>query len=175
MSRTWTCLLLTAALGALPCAAQTALEPPDLGDYLRWGAFRVRPGFVLSELGYDNNIFRTAVDPVGDYTGTLSPRVEALVLFGDRAFLTYRGVLGYTAYVNHSEQNFANLRNASRLTFPFRRTGLFIEGQLNHLEQRPIDIEQIRTDQNQDGLGAGGHRCNLGRNRLRRRGVGDTR
>ena len=111
-------VLLTAAV-LLPRGAAGAdpLSPPDLSHYLRWGPFRVRPNVTLSNLGYDSNIFETAdeAERQGSWTATVSPRLEGLVLFGHRAFLTFDERLDYTAYVSAGELNYLNHRGNARV------------------------------------------------------------
>jgi hypothetical protein len=148
--------LLLAALGAEPCLAQqSALEPPELGRYLRWGPLRVRPRFEVKNLGHDDNIFSSTTNEVDDLTATLAPRLDGLVLFGHRAFLTFDEQLEYTAYRDHSDQNFTNQRFVARATFPLRGKGFFVDGLLNRLKERPIDAEDIRADRDEDGFGVG--------------------
>ena len=57
---------------------------PDLARYHRWGPLRARPGFQFSNVGYDTNIFADTVNPVGDYTATLSPKLAALAAFTEK-------------------------------------------------------------------------------------------
>jgi hypothetical protein len=156
MNRPWIRLALGAALACTPCLAQrSALEPPDLGRYLRWGPLRARPGFQVSNLGYDDNIFSSNVDPVGDYTATWAPRLDGLLLLGDRAFLEFEGKLEYTTYLEYRSQNFLNERGQARLTLPYRRMGVYVDGLLNRIQERPLDAEDIRVDRAEDGYGAG--------------------
>ena len=70
MIKKWTICLTALGLGCLPCLAQSALEPPDLSRYVRWGVLRARPGFTVSNFGYDDNIFVSTKDEVGDYLAT---------------------------------------------------------------------------------------------------------
>jgi hypothetical protein len=156
MNRSWIRVALVAALAWAPSLAQeSALEPPDLGRYLRWGPLRVRPGLVISNVGYDDNIFASNANEVGDYTATLSPKLDGLILFGHRAFLSFTEKLEYTAYLDNSDQNFTNQRASARATFPFRRKGVFVDGLFNRLKERPIDQQDIRADRDENGLGVG--------------------
>jgi hypothetical protein len=155
LTKKWTICLTVLGWGCLPCLAQSALEPPDLARYVRWGALRVRPGFEVSDLGYENNIFVTSENEVGDYVATWSPKIEGLVLFGDRAFLTLKERLDYKTYLEHSDQNFLNQRGSARVTFPLRRTGFYVEGVLNRVHERPIDQLDTRRERNENGLGFG--------------------
>lgn len=156
MNRTWIRSALVAALGCAPCLAQqSALEPPDLGRYLRWGPLRARPGFEISNVGYDDNIFASNANRVGDYTATFSPKLDGLILFGDRAFVTFKEKLERTIYLDYSDQNFTSQRASARATFPLRRTGFFVDGQSDRLKERPVDQQDIRADRDEDALGVG--------------------
>ena len=154
--RAGTPLLLLAALGSPPARAEgSALEPPDLDQYVRWGPLRVRPRLELSNVGHDDNIFATGSNEVSDLTATLGPKIDGLALFGHRAFLTFVERLSYTAYRDNPDQNYTNQRLSGRVTLPFGRTGLFVEGLINRLKERPIDAEDIRADRDEDGAGLG--------------------
>lgn len=157
MKRLRVCLVLLAAVAAgTGAAAGSKLEPPDPSRYLRWGPVRVRPGFAVSNLGYDDNIlFSSTREKVSDYTVTLSPRLEGLVLFGDRIFVTFEEQLDYTVYFENSDQNFFNHEGATRFTLPMRKMGFFTELAWADVEWRPIDREDSRTgrDERQAAFG----------------------
>jgi hypothetical protein len=135
--------------------AGTDLEPPDLGRYFKWGPLRVRPGLVVSDMGYDDNILSSSSDPVDDYTMTVGPLLDGVVLFGDRAFLTFEEKAEFTFYAENDDQNFVNQRGKARLTLPLQRVGFFVHGRLDRLQERPLDLQDVRTDRDRDTLGAG--------------------
>lgn len=156
-----TCALVACALvGAGAAVAevdQSRLEPPDTERYLRWGPLRVRPRIALRNLGYDNNILYTsAAEQVGDYTATLTPRLEGLVLFGSRAFLTFEEQLDYTVYLENSDQNYLDNRTAGRITVPFSNFGLFVDVSGTRRRSRPVDREDIRNRETERRITAGG-------------------
>ena len=105
--------LAAAAPPAVLAQSISPLDPPDTSQYLKWGPLWARPGFAISDLGYDNNVFGitddaklpdgTPVRPVGDYFIALSPRIRGLVLFGHRAFLTFDERLEFYAYAQQRE------------------------------------------------------------------------
>ena len=149
------------ALLSIPAHGESPLEPPELSRFLRWGPVRVRPGFVLSNLGYEDNVFcrsngELSTRPrVGDTTITLSPRLEGVLLLGSYAFTTFTERLDYTAYQHQSQLNYFNQFGSLRTTFPFRRMGLFVEGDFNRTKDRPLDQQDIRNQQTERRLGAG--------------------
>lgn len=149
-------LALFVLLAAAPAWGQERpLDPPDLARYHRWGPLRARPGLLVKDVGYDNNILATSENAIGDYTATVAPRLEGLMLFGDRAFLTFQEEFAYTFYQENSDQNFRNQRGSARVTLPVRKFGFFADGVLNRLEQRPVDLTDIRPLLKENGYGFG--------------------
>lgn len=151
-------LLAALVLSAAPLlAAADPLEPPDLARYVRWGPLRARPAVTFSNFGYDDNIFyRTGDEPKqGDYTARISPSLNGLLLFGDRAFLTFDEKVDFTAYFHFTEESYAEQRGSARLTIPFGRMGLYVDGVLNRTQERPVDVQDVRARKNEDKLGAG--------------------
>ena len=141
--------ILVGLLLLLPGAslrAASKLEPPDLDNYLRWGPVRVRPGFQMSQLGYDDNIlFSTARGPVGDYTATFTPKLDGLILFGHRAFFTFVQRFDYTAFAQNRQLNYLNNYTQGRVTVPLQRVGFFVDGLLHRYNFRPVDLETVQT------------------------------
>jgi hypothetical protein len=86
---------------------------------------------------------------------TVSPRLEGLVLFGHRAFLTFDERLEFTAYVDHSDQNYWDQRGNARIVAPWRRMGFFSDLVLNRVRERPVDLQDIRPTRRERGLGGG--------------------
>jgi hypothetical protein len=155
MKKSVACLGLSLGLALSSNWAASKLEPPPLEQYLRWGPLRVRPGIELSDVGYDDNILYTDQNKVSDYTATVSPKLEALLLLGDSAFLQLSERLDFTFYLENTDQNYDNARSAARFTFPLRRIGFFTDLIYNRANLRPIDLEQIRTERTEKKLGAG--------------------
>jgi hypothetical protein len=159
MRRALLSVALLLAAGQAHAQATTALDPPALERYLRWGPVRVRPGFTLTNLGYDDNVFYrtagTARPAEGDWYATLSPRAEGVVLLGHRAFATFDGKLDYTAYKDNSEINYTNSSLASRVTLPFRGAGLFWDVSHRRTQDRPLDLQDARPVRRERSLGAG--------------------
>ncbi len=150
-----TIALLLGLVGHAPAGAGERLEPPDLGRYARWGALRVRPRLELGRFGHDDNILARSSDEVSDLTATLSPTLDGLVLFGDRAFVEFTERVELTGYWSHPDQSFADLRGRGRVTFPLGRFGLFVDGRLDRVRERPVDLQDIRPRRREHGVGAG--------------------
>lgn len=131
----------------MPCAAQDdPLEPPDLEQYYRWGPLRARPGVRLRNVGYNSNIFNSAI-PQGDFQATVEPRLKGLFLFGDTAFLDFDAALAYTLYSEFSSINYFDWRSDGRFTLPLGRFGVFAEAQYDRVRQIPVDEFDIRPMQ----------------------------
>ena len=153
--------IVTAGLLVLATAARaqeprSKLEPPDLERFRRWGPIWARPGIELSNVGYDTNIL---VSPPGqevpDYTATVSPRIEGLLLFGHSGFLGFREQFDYTGYLENPDQNYPANRFETRFTLPAERAGLYVEGALNNFQERPTDLQDIRARRRDQKLGTG--------------------
>ncbi len=142
--------IVPVALTIVLCAAGSLhgadpLEPPELDQYLRWGSLRVRPGFAITNFGYDNNVFYDQSSPQSDLKATLSPRLDGLVLLGSRGFITFTEKLGYTLYKDFNELNALDHTGKYRLTLPFGDYGLFVETEIKRVHERPIDLEDVRA------------------------------
>ena len=152
-------LLVTAASPAVFAQAISPLEPPDTGRYLKWGPFRVRPGLTIPNLGYDSNVFyrpdSSDKPQEGDYFIALAPRIEGVVLFGHRAFLTFDERIEYYAYATKNELNYYNQLGAARLTVPFRRFGIYGDVGYIRVRDRPIELQDARPIRKEFPIGAG--------------------
>ena len=117
----------------------------------------MRPGFQISNFGYDDNIMRNrgTQDRIGDYTATMTAKLDGLLLFGDRAFLTLRETYDYNLYFDHSDQNHDNLRSLARLTVPFEKFGFFADMTWVNVEERPVDLEDERPERREQRYGFG--------------------
>jgi hypothetical protein len=138
--------------------AQSELDPPDFEQYLRWGIVRARPGILFSDIGYDSNILVTPEsDQVGDYTATISPKLDGLILLGSRNYIEFLGRLDYKAYANNPDQNFLNSELATRLMVPFpsRRIGIYTDLGYRIAYTRPVDLERARPEGRNGNVGLG--------------------
>ena len=149
-------LLLPLCGQAFAQEQENKLEPPELDRYRRWGFLRARPGFELSNLGYDSNIlFSSTGELVSDTTATLSPKLDGLVLLGSKAFITLNEQFDYTLYIEHGDQNFWNNAFTTRATVPFRSFGVFGQWSLDDVRFRPVDQEDIRIKSKRREFGIG--------------------
>jgi hypothetical protein len=155
----WRLMLIVAASPAIFAQSISPLDPPDTSRYLTWGPFRVRPGLTIPNLGYDSNVFyrpdESTQPRVGDYFIALAPRIDGLVLFGHRAFLTFNERIEYYAYASETELNYFNQFGSARLTIPFRRFGVYGDIGYFRTRDRPLDAQDARPIRKELPVGAG--------------------
>jgi len=152
---------LVAVLAASPAFSQAVspLEPPPTSRYLKWGPLWARPGLTIPTLGYDSNVFYrpdgSLLPQVGDYFIALSPRLQGMVLFGHRAFLTFDERLEFYLYAKQTDVNYFNQLGKMRLTVPFRSFGLYADAGYDRVRDRPIDAQDQRPIRKETPLGVG--------------------
>ena len=97
----------------LPCFAQLASDEvphertlplsEEIREQLessrfRFGIFRLQPRFAIRDLGYDNNVFGTATDPVSDWHSSVAAGTSFIVPAGSKLYLRGDAVPEYTYY-----------------------------------------------------------------------------
>jgi hypothetical protein len=65
---------------------------------MRVGILRLRPAFTVSNFGYDNNVFGTTEDPVGDWHATVSAGTRFIVPMGSKLYARGGAIPEYTYY-----------------------------------------------------------------------------
>lgn len=106
-------LLLLALSGACPALGQISSEEAPrtrtvpLREQVKWesenapyrlGTLKVRPLFNLRDLGYNNNVFGSETNKVGDFTATVSAGVKVLQPLGLKMALQGKAAPEYTWY-----------------------------------------------------------------------------
>ena len=95
---------------------------------LRLGPARLLPTVLLSNAGYDNNVFGTSTNPVGDWTATVSAGSRLLLPIGAKMYLTGDAMPSYTWYDKlASRRFFGGLYGAGLLGF-FNRMSVEVDG-----------------------------------------------
>jgi hypothetical protein len=88
----------------------------------RLGPFRVQPAFILSEAGYDTNIYYYGLDnPISDYTFTLGPVVRFYVPFHRKVWLAIQESPRYVYYLESRRERSWNNDFRGDLHFNFNR------------------------------------------------------
>lgn len=84
------------------------------------GPFRIEPQIVLSDFGYDSNIY-TQPNAVSDYSFTAGPQINAFLTFGRKIFLSFSESPRYVYYMHTTrERTWNNYLNGS-LSFLLNR------------------------------------------------------
>lgn len=65
---------------------------------VRFGIFRLQPQLTVSNLGYDNNVFGTPEDPVGDWHSTVSAGTRFIVPMGSKVYARGGAIPEYTYF-----------------------------------------------------------------------------
>ena len=65
---------------------------------LRLGVFRLQPTFAVRDFGYDNNVFGTPNNPVGDWHSSVAAGAAFIVPGGSKLYLRGEAVPNYTYY-----------------------------------------------------------------------------
>jgi hypothetical protein len=124
-------LLLWVLAGTCPALGQISSEEAPrartvpLREQVKWeaenapyrlGPLRVRPLFELRDSGYNNNVFGSETNKVGDYTATISAGVNVLQPLGQKMALRGTAAPEYTWYEKLVERrNFGGAYSASLL------------------------------------------------------------
>lgn len=72
---------------------------------IRLGPVRLLPWIIVRNFGYNNNIFGSSQDAVGDWTATLAAGARLYVPIGSKSFLRVDALPEYTWYQKFSDRN----------------------------------------------------------------------
>ena len=161
-------LLLWVLAGACPALGQISSEEAPrartlpLREQLKWeaenspyrlGPLKIRPLFDLRDFGYNNNVFGTETNKVGDYTATVSAGVKVLEPLGQKMALQGTAAPEYTWYDKLAyRRSFGGLYSASLLGLFNRMT---LEGGGGYLSQVTVinsESEQMAIETRTYGL-----------------------
>jgi hypothetical protein len=161
-------LLLWVLAGACPALGQISSEEAPrartlpLREQLKWeaenapyrlGPLKVRPLFELRDFGYNNNVFGSDTNKVGDYTATVSAGVRVLQPLGQKLALLGTAAPEYTWYEKLVDRrNLGGLYSASLLGLFNRMT---LEGGGGYLSQVTVinsESEQMAIETRTYGL-----------------------
>lgn len=134
---------VSVCLASLGAVAQDALMPPPTSAYLQWGPLWARPAVRLINVGFNSNVFNSAVGE-GDFTATIAPQLNGMLLFGDTAYMTFFGAARFTAYETFAELNYWDVLARERVYFPLGRWGLFTGLRFDRVRRSPVDLDAIR-------------------------------
>ena len=83
---------------------QSQVETDMQNSRFRLGPMRLIPTISVTNAGYDNNVFGTNEDPIGDYTFTVRGGVRFVVPFGTKVYLRGDALPQYTWYDKLTER-----------------------------------------------------------------------
>ena len=144
-------VLVPALLGpGRPTVAVELPEPPSAeAGFIEVGAFHFKPDLTLKNVGYDSNVFFSNDNKEGDYTFTLGPSLDAVVLFGHRGRLDIREAVDVVRFVSISSQN--HVDNATDADWQVMFADFLYKGGIGFstAKTRPNDeiIERTRLEQ----------------------------
>jgi hypothetical protein len=161
-------LLLWVLAGACPALGQISSEEAPrartipLREQLKWenenapyrlGPLKVRPLFELRDFGYNNNVFGSDTNKVGDYTATVSAGVRVLQPLGQKLALLGTAAPEYTWYEKLVERrNLGGLYSASLLGLFNRMTLEAGGGYLSQVTVINSESEQAAIQTRTNGL-----------------------
>lgn len=146
-------LLATASV----CAAQTAPAAgsaaaiDDVREAARGhvGPLYFTPGFLLKELGVDNNVFNAAGDRKSDFTFTVAPRAEAWIPVARRLLFKTTAESDLVWYAEYASERSVNPQLGARVEAYAHRLTIFAEDSYVNTRQRPnyeIDVRSRHLD-----------------------------
>jgi hypothetical protein len=129
------------AQGAEPLDASTAR--------LHFGPLYIGPSLQVREFGVDTNVFNSVTDPKSDFTMTLLPQAQALMMIGRRLVIRGTGGTNLVYYATYTNQRSINGNFDVRAELALHRLTLFATDGLLNTRDRPtyeIDIRPRHTD-----------------------------
>ncbi len=151
--------LVVMSMCLVPARARAQVAPPPPEDdqsrpRIRVRGLSVNPTVALSNIGVDSNVFNTVVDPKPDFTGTLSPALDAWVRAG-RARLAVRGRNDLVYFQKYSSERSVDGGFGARLEVPLNRLTPWAEGGSYSGRQRAGYEIDLRTRRNVNDVGFG--------------------
>ncbi len=138
-------LALAATAFSFASAFESVRTEPDLTGFHKLGGMHWRPALFLRNLGYEDNIFRAPdADAESDFTATLAPQAEIVSLVRDRAILRARPALFYTAFAEHTDQNFLGGSGNARADLLLNHWSFYGEADYLTTRERPNDEIDLR-------------------------------
>jgi hypothetical protein len=129
----------------------TATEPTS--GVLDWGRVKLAPGFVIEELGKDDNVFDERDNPKSDWVFRATPDVAMFTGLRFMRLSTYVGSdLAY--YHKYKGERHAGLEYRGRVDFLLGLLQPFVAGGVTHSRSRPnaeIDVRPKRTEREYGG------------------------
>ncbi len=116
----------------------------------RMGPLKVQPMLMLTNAGYDTNVFHSPYDPVKDYTFTAGPAFNVYLKLKNRLMLTFYGSPQYVYYVETKRERTWNYYTGADVHLLFNRFLLSAGAGYSDARERwntEIDIRPRRKEQ----------------------------
>ena len=140
-------------IGSGPLTSSLATTEPQTG-ILRVGRFRLAPGVVVREIGWDSNVFDEAVDPKEDFVAAVAPDVS--VFLGIRFLqLSAYGGGDFNYYQTYESERSAGYATRARIDFLLSRLRPFVGAGRTQLRTRPNGEIDTRADRREEELSGG--------------------
>ena len=140
-------------IGSGPLTSSLATTEPQTG-ILRVGRFRLAPGVVVREIGWDSNVFDEAVDPKADYVAAIAPDVS--VFLGLRFLqLSAYGGGDFNYYQTYESERSAGYATRARIDFLLSRLRPFVGAGRTQIRTRPNGEIDVRANRREDELSGG--------------------
>jgi len=136
-------LVMPRALHAQPA------EDPRKTARMHLGPVYFTPTVAISNLGVDTNVFNQAGDRKRDFTFTVTPQVDAWLVFARRAAVNATGSVGLVYFHTYDSERSVNPAVSVRPEIYFNRVTFFAEGSYVNARERPnfeIDARSRRHE-----------------------------
>ena len=118
----------------------------------RLGPVFLRADVQARDIGYDDNIRFDAEESEGDFTATIVPGLDAIILAGDRGGLRVEQDFDYVAFRTNTDLNHWNSAGRARGLLLLRPALLSVEGRYASIEERPNTEVDERMRREENGL-----------------------
>lgn len=126
-------------------AFESVRTEPNLTGFRKIGGMYWKPALWLRNAGYEDNIFlATDSRADSDFTATLAPEAEFVAMVRDRATIRARPALFYTAFAEHTEQNFFGGSATARADLFLNDWSFYADAGYLTTRQRPGDEIDLR-------------------------------
>ncbi len=151
LRRLLACLLCAACARLTLAIAEEAPPDPDLAtkDMRRAGPVRLRPSFLLKDVGYDDNVRFDAQTRQGDTTATIGASLGMLLLGAHRGGLRLFQEADYVTFARNDDLNHWNGQARARGILLIKRAVLSLEDHFTSERERwgtEIDQRIRRTN-----------------------------
>jgi hypothetical protein len=140
---------VSAAQTGSAAGSAAAIDDVRKDARVHFGPLYFTPGFLLKELGVDDNVFNAAGDPKSDFTFTVAPKVDLWVPISRRLLFKTTTETDLVWYAEYASERSVNPQVGARVEGYAHRLTLFAEDSYVNTRQRPnyeIDVRSRHLD-----------------------------